>query len=224
MKHVTLMAVTDEFDSEPGFAVRGVDTTSPGYMADRDGTLTAHDILEHQNGVEKIGPVWDELEAMGGAWYVRGQHGDMLQRRPNIHSPAKNIAADISRMFFEQTEDEWVPREHRYHHTKPSIIDDDIEEILQIARQEIVSEAPHHEASIAKLDDYLKEAKNRMRIGYSKAHIRFRDPLKPHDQFRAIRDQVGAMVRWIEYPGQEFILSWGGGRALGKERYEPMYG
>lgn len=42
-----------------------------------DGGILAHDLLEHQNGVEAIGTVHDELMALGAYWYVRGQHGQI---------------------------------------------------------------------------------------------------------------------------------------------------
>src|ERR1041385_6254253 len=64
MRSIRLVAMSDDYDDTPGLVVKG---TQPyeGMMADREGTLVAHDILEHQNGYKAIGSVWDELEALG---------------------------------------------------------------------------------------------------------------------------------------------------------------
>ncbi len=84
MRHVRLVATSDEYDNELGFKIKGT-TAFEGFMACRNGELTAHDLLEHQNGLAAMGTVWDELEAIGGIWQVRGRHGDMAQEWPNMH-------------------------------------------------------------------------------------------------------------------------------------------
>ena len=59
-------AMTGELGVAPEGA-RNIDD----YMADTDGVLTAHDLLEHVNGAEHIGGIGDELEALGAIWYGR---------------------------------------------------------------------------------------------------------------------------------------------------------
>lgn len=61
MPKVTLVARSDNYDSEPGLAIRGVNWDTEDFMADRNGSLIAHDVLEHVNGPGQIGTVWDDL-------------------------------------------------------------------------------------------------------------------------------------------------------------------
>lgn len=54
---------------------------SIGFEADCEfyrGELAAHDLIEHLNGIEKIGPVEDELQAIAASWYCRAQFGDRI--------------------------------------------------------------------------------------------------------------------------------------------------
>lgn len=91
MRYVTLIARSDDYDSKPGLAIKGV-SDFEGFMADREGTITAHDLLEHQNGARHMGPVWDELEALGGIWQIRGRWGDMCELSGrSMHSPETGV-------------------------------------------------------------------------------------------------------------------------------------
>lgn len=97
VRAVRLVAALDEYDNTPGLKIVGVPDVDGMAVERTDGVLIAHDLLEHQNGLSEIGTVWDELEALGGIWQVRGRTGDMFVR--NIHTPQVNIASDITRMF-----------------------------------------------------------------------------------------------------------------------------
>lgn len=46
-----------------------------------DGGVIAHDIIEHSNGVEPMGTIVDELEALGGVYFVRGQFDEISTGR-----------------------------------------------------------------------------------------------------------------------------------------------
>lgn len=223
MRHVILIAKSDEYDCEPGLALAGMPNFE-GFMADRSGLSIAHDILEHQNGTKEMGPVWDELEALGGIWQVRGRHGDLMTGRPNYHSVAANIASDISRMF-----SQWDCEDMGYCGpgglkvgSRPHDYDEDFAECIELARKSIKAEyrdmgngspdedengwAPHlHDA----LEVYLTLALHRMRAGFRKAQKRFGSDYKGADLFVAIRDAVGRVAKHVEYEGQRFRLSYG---------------
>lgn len=51
-----------------GPAVDGACPVNPG--------ATAHDLLEHQNGLGAIGSMEEELQASGAAWFIRGHPSD----------------------------------------------------------------------------------------------------------------------------------------------------
>lgn len=58
-----------------------------------EGRLVAHDILEHVNGLDCIGSVADEIEAIGACWHIRGSNGYFDR------DPYTILAGDIENML-----------------------------------------------------------------------------------------------------------------------------
>lgn len=56
----------------------------------------AHDMIEHINGVDAIGTVEDELEALGVVLWIRGLAGELDK---GIHNRYENIAHDLDSLF-----------------------------------------------------------------------------------------------------------------------------
>lgn len=189
-------------------------------MASRDGLTLAHDLLEHQNGAAHIGTVWDELEALGGIWQVRGRTGDMLSKSGGMYSPAYHVGSDIARMWQEWIDEGDPPHKHRVKRTRPHLYDDDFAEIIEQARHDILNEADEAftDSELTLLDDYLGQALHRLRMGFRKAERRFGSNYTGHNLFRVIRD---ACARAPEYEGQEARLSYSldDGRAYLTELY-----
>jgi len=222
MRHIRLIAVSDEYDRTPGLAIKGAATQSDGFMADRGGDngggLIAHDLLEHVNGVRNIGPVWDELEALGAIYQVRGRHGDLLQGR-SFYSVAKNLAADISRMFPQWLGEGDGPRGPGVG-TKPHDYDEDFIESINIARGEILAEWPHQSSEpidLEAVERYLALTLRLMRAGFRKAERKYGNQFMGYNTYQAVRDAVRECR--AEYEGQEFILSYGDGEATVREVY-----
>lgn len=220
MRRVSLVAVVDEFDRRPGLALRGAPVDRDGFMADRDGTLIAHDLLEHVNGPRNIGSVWDELEALGAVWQVRARHGDLFTGRPSNYSMESNIASDLTRMFAD-----WCVEDCYSGPGSPSAgsrahdHDDSFRECIRIARQDIVREhfdGPEKDINRGAIENYLALALRRMRIGFRKAQKRYGTGFYGSNLFVAIREAV-ADTR-VEFEGQEFTLSYGNGEARISER------
>lgn len=214
MRHVTLIAIADEYDNKPGLALKGAPVTAPGFMADREGVLIAHDLLEHVNGPRQIGSVWDELEALGAIWQVRARHGDLFTGRPVNFSMAVNVASDITRMFAD-----WVYSDKRYcgpwrgaEGTRKHDYDSDFLECIAIARRDIPNEHDESETDLfPHIEAYLALALRRMRIGFRKAQKRYGKGFHGSNQFVAIREAVASAH--VEFEGQEFRLSYGNGEA-----------
>jgi hypothetical protein len=215
MRHIRLMARSDDYDNDPGFMLKDMPSYE-GAMADRgDGLLIAHDVTEHVNGIKNIGPVWDELEAVGGIWQVRGRHGDLAT--PNsrsLYSPAQNVASDVSRMI-----QDW----EGYNgpgsmNTRAHLYDDDFRDILQHARKQILAEGLDKDV-IDTMEEYLNLALQRMRTGFNKAQKRHGDRFRGFDMFCRIRDAVAAAYKMIEWEGQEFVLSYSWQEARVTELY-----
>lgn len=224
MRAIRLIAVSDDFNKEPGLKIKGTPDFE-GFMADRSGDTIAHDLLEHQNGVANMGPVWDELEALGAIWQVRGRHGDMITGS-GYHSPQVNCASDASRMFRE-----WLLTDDRYCGPgngrvgiRPHLYDEDFCEILDLARQDVLKnyESEYDETYEGDyLETYMTFALHRMRAGFRKAERRFGSQFCGHSTYRAIVDAVALTAKNIEYEGQEFILRYGNCDATLREVYAP---
>lgn len=219
MRHVRLIAVSDEFDRQPGLAVKGAPTNVDGFMADRDGVLIAHDLLEHVNGIREIGAVWDELEALGAIWQVRARHGDLFTGRPSYSSMESNIASDLTRMFAD-----WIGEE-RYRGPRPITAgirthdyDSSFLECIAIARKDIPGEWGDGRIDAPELEhveSYLALALRCMRIGFRKAQRRYGTGFAASNMFVAIREAVATVKP--EFEGQEFRLSYDENNAFVEE-------
>lgn len=220
MRALTLIAASDEYDNKPGLMIK----TNKGYygaMAERqDGILIAHDIVEHQNGIDSIGPIWDELQALGGIWHARGRWGDMMKQ--SMHSCAVNAASDLTRMARDLAySDSWFDQMGRDIVTRAHDHDDDFKEIIEIARHDIPAELDDDCA--LDIDRYLQQSLSHMRIGFRKCNKRFGDRFASNKQMRAIAKEVARAVQWIDYEGQEFRLLWGNGECCIREIYDSEY-
>lgn len=232
MRYVRLVAVCDEYDCEPGLVVKGTPMFE-GMMADRGGEMIAHDLLEHQNGVKAIGPLDDELEALGGIWQVRGRHYDMCRDGRDYHSPQAHIASDIINMFRDIDGSYWLPSIGQYR-THRCDYDEDFQDIIEEARKGIRAEYtdmgrgdPDEDeqgwtADLFNIRDaYLDNALHLMRRGFRKAQRRFGDGYVGINQFKAIKQAV--KLHRPEFEGQEFRLAYGNGEARVDEIYEEDY-
>ncbi|MCG7348844.1 hypothetical protein [Sphingomonas sp. ACRSK] len=211
---ITLVAVEDEYDSEPGLAPKGMDTKFEGFMAARSGFLVAHDVLEHLNGCEAIGGVPDELEALGALWQVRGRHGDMLNKDRFVgsaYTAEEHVAFDISRMATELTGEAYWPGSTHIEPEPEHLFDDEFRSILTYARRNIEREGDATEIpEDFDVDIYLEDALHLMRRGFRKAESLYGEGFGGHDLFIAVRNAVDReLARTSLYDGQEFTLTIG---------------
>lgn len=205
---VTLIVCEDEYDSEPGLAPKGMDTKFEGFMASRSGLLVAHDVLEHVNGVEAIGGVPDELEALGALWQVRGRHGDMLDNRNSMWTAEQSVASDISRMARDLTgADTYWPGATHIEPEPEHDFDDEFAVIITDARRQIIAELDEDELSDFPMEAYLADAMHLLRRGFRKAEALYGDYFGGANIFIAVRDAVDRIKREIQFEGQEFLLT-----------------
>lgn len=231
-KTVWLKAIADEYDNEPGLILKD-QKEFDGLFAAREGVLLAHDILEHQNGAKEIGSVWDELEALGALYQVRGRHGDMLTKNGGYHSVESNIASDVTRMFADYSMDPHDGPGSERAGTRPCEADESFLEVIKIARRDI----PREHTDMGRGDPgedangwseemrelfprYLALALRRMRIGYRKAAKKYGTGYKAYELFRLIRDAVDKIRPEVEIEGQEFTLYYNDERAFIEAHYE----
>jgi hypothetical protein len=212
VRHVQLEVYNDEHGNT-GLIIVGTEKVE-GIMADFQGGLIAHDLLEHQNGVDKIGCPADELEAVGGMWQVRGRWGRLGER--SIYDPEQVMAHEIARIVVELTGDGWWPGTVRYR-TRAHYEDETFDAILEMARKEILDELRYHDngGDPFPVDQFLADAKHLMRMGYRKAERRFGTWASGSRLYDAVKEVVGRYAKNLEewQEGQRYRLSYGNGEA-----------
>jgi hypothetical protein len=217
----TLLTAEDSETGLTGLIVKGLPRPMNGTTnTATEGLLIAHDLIEHVNGVQHIGTINDELEALGAMWYVRGQHGDLHRNRLAAeYSVEDNIAADVVQMFtdhiFGSPVDYYgrVGRDCERQHTRACNADEALRLIMRIAadeqRRELGSYAAQAKAG-AMWPAYAALCLDLMRTGYRKAYRRW----ERHGRFAAnnafweIAYAVDPYAKHCEYVGQRFQLTY----------------
>lgn len=222
MRHVDLIVFQDSPTGETGLKLKDAPTSDTMYAA-REGILIAHDLLEHQNGPADIGDIGDELEALGAIWYVRGEYGD-ITRRPNVNTPHQHVASDVDDMLRKVAEDpSLMPYCRR---TRACVVDEDLQDICRIGEETARKEWNYNnEEPMPRglIDEYMRAALGRMRIGYRKAARRFKDQRAANRLFWNVVAAIDRTIKGAElHEGALFRLSYdiGTGRAFCEEHYE----
>ena len=148
---------------ELGYLLDGQHLTDHMVLDTGDGTLIAHDIVEHVNGLREIGGLEDELEALGAIWLVRGQFADLNRPYTSMHTPERSLASDIVNIA------QYTHRPLRYKRTNAFDYDEDFDSILEYAREQLREEEPFG----MNVENYLIAVKHLMRTGARKLQRRF---------------------------------------------------
>jgi hypothetical protein len=194
------------------------------FMVATDGLTIAHDIIEHVNGLRNIGTIHDEMEALGGIWFVRGQTGQL--RRDNIGSAytvEQNLAADLVRMWGEWQNEaaEFRPYRGRPPRPRGDYYEDVVETAQKISRHALegIRREQEYRQDNEPLDeqvvaDYLASARHYFLTGYRKARRRYDDrPVYANHMFWLIAAALDKWVKHVEYEGQRLRLGYSRGKA-----------
>lgn len=206
MIYRTLTAKEDWELGELGLMLDGVKQMNYPSVA-MEGRLIAHDILEHQNGLHNIGSIGDELEALGGVWFIRGQYGDMIRDHPNINSSEQHLASDVMNMAMLFANDIGLnfPVPRTYCHYQ----DDAFEGIIQLGRKDYRSEWQcSNEDNPPAISEYFDACLHYMRNGHRKAERRFGNGMWANNLFWNIAEAVDPYAKHTEYEGQRFRLGY----------------
>lgn len=237
MRYMTLTALRDPEMGEVGLCLDGLQQMDSPSAA-MEGMLIAHDILEHQRGVKRIGSFGDELLALGAAWYTRGRHSDISRDlrgkgfvAGSMHSPEHNIGSDVGRigrdfvLDFGDGYDEFgllMPK------SKPECDGEEgIHEILRKGAEDMRAELRDEEGfDRGRCATYLKAAYWLMLKGYNMAKRRFerggRSSYYANGLFWEIAEAVDRYCQHAE-EGQRFRLAYGNGEARCTEIYDEDY-
>jgi hypothetical protein len=178
-------------------------------MVAREGLLIAHDLLEHQYGLKAIGSVGDELVALGGVWFVRGEWSDLSRDgQGNMYSAEENLARDAASLAGYYANGcsyrMPVPRTRRHD------CDDAFHTIIDVGMRGM-------DPDIEVDPQFWTDSLHFLRHGYNLAKRRFGDIGKANQQFWAIAKAVDPRAKHAEHVGQEFRLRYGGGYATCEE-------
>jgi len=216
-KTVRLVIDTDA-GGETGLALRGLridEQTDLLVASPHDPALLAHDIIEHQNGVMNIGKSWDELEAIGGIWFVRGSLGDL----PNFYrrTPYDVLADDVSTEFenfsegllsldeqgltkavFKREAMKLLPPRLKNFHLLSTGYEEDLRTICDRAKEKVKKGVEGHIAMFdwghpqgEYLDEWFDCAYQHLVTGYRLAYRRFKgDQFAANNMFHHIIDAI----------------------------------
>jgi hypothetical protein len=137
-----------------GMCLRGVEGANGEGSMDtaQEGSLIAHDILEHHQGFDKIGGIIDELKAIGSAVYIRGRRTVTVE---GIGYDVVNLCRYTNFEFTDKV-------------TRPCEDDQFLQDAMSYARK-----AHDSEDSDGQNQSLLRVAIHYMREGYRKAQRRF---------------------------------------------------
>jgi hypothetical protein len=180
---------------------------NPGINSSVDGATVAHDLLEHCDAT-KIGSIGDELKALGAAWFIRAQFGEIRRDGTGVlYTPSQHIAyeiADMGRKVLEggDTYGESVPKVKTC--TGIEYLRDCLIETRHFLLKEL--DTPGN----ANIKQFLNDALKFMIQGWQLANKRWSacgGAVGANTVFWRIAEEVNKKIRWIDFPGQAFILN-----------------
>ena len=212
-KHV-IVYTKDDSTGEMGFRLKLMPRLDNGETECGDGTLIAHDLLEHMRGPREIGGIADEVIALGAAWYVRGQWGVVTDpsKPMNRHTNEENIGSDIARMAELWDRGEYFPDPVENLKALPRV-EAPLQRIYNAARKFWLGELNYTGENAARVNEMRKAAEENfwpkvlpyLRQGHSAAARRYRGRDVSWFFWQVARE-VDKALSWAEYEGQEFVI------------------
>lgn len=181
-------------------------------FAATDGTLVAHDVIEH-NGLNTLSGIGNELEALGAMWWIRGSLNDLrLDGIGSRYTPVENMAVDISEMATKialcgRGFDLTIPR------TYSCCYDVDFLDIINLGRETYQREVEHYnqnEVDRDAVEHYFKYCISFMRSGYRKAKARYPklNQTRVNALFWSVAETIDNIIKYMDYEGQQIILKY----------------
>jgi hypothetical protein len=217
MPTVKLKCIRDRETGELGLVVRGM-KVSHYPSAANEGLLIAHDLIEHVNGIAKIGSIDDELEALGGVWFTRGHISDIRRDgRGSMVSAEDNLASDVINLA--RIYNDGVNFRSAVPRTRSHLHDDAFNEIIRLARDMVSSEIDEEYRNAERLDAFFSAALHYLRSGFNKAKCKHGTWQAANCKFWNIAEAVDPHAKRPEFEGMEYRLTYSRDDA----RCEPIY-
>jgi hypothetical protein len=200
IKEFQLIVREDENLGEMGWVVEELAEMEEQPSVARDGYLIAHDIVEHVNGIEAIGGIGEELQAMGGVWNTRGQWGDIRRGRYQNTDPHEALANDFQNMAIRYLNGEEmgyeIPEE-----VQESGYEDDFNDIWENTIIGLRREIEYEHFSLSKdeiekmIEEFHKAAERFFHIGIIKHEALYGDRCNANTLFYNIVEALNGMVQ-----------------------------
>lgn len=229
MTHKRLRVVEDEEYGGLGLKFVEPHKFCNGKFTIQNGLVLAHDIIEHQQGTGKIGSIGDEMIALGGICYSRGQWGDMSRNGAgSMYSAEEIIAFDIlnmARLYFHNN----IPFRQKLVTSRKSDPTDFVDYVIEAAREGWSKEFEYDQSSNLdpnqeQIDTYLEACRIYMVHGSKLADRLFGSGVLANDMFWEIERNTSGFIQQLEHEGQEFILSYDFNKNIRfREAEDPFY-
>lgn len=217
MKTVKLQVQEDIATGELGLTVKAMKMIDTPMVAN-EGLLIAHDLLEHQNGVKNIGSIDDELEALGGVWYIRGLSNKM--RKGSSATAYDTLPYDICSLG--EIYMHGVNFRTPVPNTRALDYDYEFGHIISSGIKKLREELDYCEMTIdeVRLKAYEDACLHYMRRGFRKANRRYAGVYEASSMFWNVSNAVDTIIDLVDYEGQEFILRYDHNQAYCNEYYD----
>lgn len=209
MRNLRLRVVEDEEYGGLGLKFVVPHKLCNGRFTIQTGLVLAHDVIEHQQGHQKIGSIGDEMVALGGICYARGQWGDV----DNSHySAEQSIASEITGQMANLYLDQGIPFRQKLQRSRKSDPTAFVDYVIEEARSswttvfEVWDNDQRH--SQERIDSYLEACRIYMLHGAKLAERRFGSGILANEMFNQIKDTTETQISNLEFEGQEFILGY----------------
>lgn len=173
------------------------------FIAATSGFTVAHDLIEH-DGLNTIGGIGNELEALGALWWIRGSLDDINRNQRHVSCPEEVMVYEINDVlqrsgFKERGFELAIPR------TRYCTFDADFIDIIARSKDEL-SEDIEKEVS----ERYFNACLHFLRSGYRKATRRYRrlNQRRVNTLFWNIADAIDEAVQSLHYQYQELELRY----------------
>lgn len=213
MRNLRLRAVEDEEFGGIGLKFVIPHKLCTGKFTIQRGLVLAHDIIEHQQGHQKIGSIGDEMIALGGICYTRGQWGEISRDGTgSMFSVEENIASDLhgqmANLYFENN----VPFRAKLVKSRDEDPSGFVDGVIECARENWSNRYERwdidDELNQERIDSYLEACRTYMLHGSKLAARRFGSGILANEMFWSIERVTDSLIRNIEFEGQEFILGY----------------
>lgn len=210
MRSLRLQAVTDVDFGELGLKFVIPHKMCNGRFTITSGFTLAHDIIEHQQGHQKIGSIGDEMIALGGVCYARGQWGKIREDNFSIFSPEEDIASDLTGQMANLYFDRHIPFRQKLVQSRKQDPSGFVDRVVEEARSNFHKDYDDYEdmPSQDRIDSYLEACRTYMLHGSKLAERRFGSGILANEMFWQIAETTKRHIQRLEFEGQEFLLRY----------------